>query len=104
VKEIEFQVPRDCDLKRAGDAIEKVCAARGLEIGKKGTQASFPGSTHWHFKKPGEKGTLEFTVFVPERRVWAQVQDGRKAAWIDAELPLIQREIERALRALRALR
>ncbi len=101
MKEIEFPVPRKCDLALAARVIEEVCAARGLEIGKKGTQASYPGSTHWHFKKHGQKGTLELTVFIPARRVWAQVQDGRKADWIDAELPHIQRAIERWLRTLR---
>ena len=99
--EIEFTEPSKCELARADGVIEKVCGERGLEIAKKGTLASFPGSTHWHFRKPGVKGTLEITMFAPERRVWAQVQDGRKATWIEEELPAIQRSIERELRRLR---
>ena len=101
MKEFEFTVPRKCDLARAAHVIEEVCAARGLEIGKKGKLAAYPGSTHWHFKRHGQKGTLEVTMLIPGRRVWAQVQDGRKADWIDAELPQIQRAIERGLRRLR---
>jgi len=100
MKELEFAVPKNCDLRKAGRVIETACARRGLQLAMKGTLASYPGSTHWHFKQPDQKGTLELTLFLPVRRIWAQVQDGRRAAWIDAELPRLRRAIERELKAL----
>ena len=96
--EIEFKVPPNCDLAKAERSIESVCAVRGLHIAMKATLASYPGSTHWHYKNQKEKGTLELTVFPRGRRVWAQVQSGRKAPWIDGMLPKIQQDIERELR------
>jgi len=100
MKEVEFTVPKNCGLSKARRLIQKVCAQRGLQLAMKGTLASYPGSTHWHFKQPNQKGTLELTLFQPARRIWARVQDGRRAAWIDAELPRLKRAIERELKAL----
>jgi hypothetical protein len=101
MKEIEFKVPRDCDLARAGVLIEKVCAGRGLELAMKGSLAKYPGCIHWHFKQPNQKGTLELTLHLAERRIWAKVQEGRKAQWIDKELPVLRRAIERELKRTR---
>jgi hypothetical protein len=100
MREFKFHVPRTCDLGRAERLIERVCNEHGLQLGMKGTQAKFPGSIHWHFKRPRQKGTLELTIFIPERRIWAQVQDGRRAPWIDDELPVLQRTIEKGLKSL----
>lgn len=60
--------------------------------------ASYPGSIHWHYKQPKQKGTLEITLDPATHRLWATVQAGRRAPWIDAELPLLRRAIESALR------
>lgn len=98
MREVEFQVTKKCDLARAEALIERVCAERGLSVGMKGSLASHPGCIHWHFKKPKEKGTLEITLHAEARRIWAQVQDGRKAEWIDKELSALQRVIEKELR------
>lgn len=98
MKEVEFCVPKQCDLTRVESLIERVCADRGLLIGMKGSLASYPGSIHWHFKNQKQKGTLEITLHASERRIWAQVQDGRKADWIDKELPGLQSAIEEKLR------
>jgi hypothetical protein len=100
VREIEFSVPRHCDLSSAGELIERVCSDRGLHVAMKGSLSSYPGSIHWHFKNKKERGTLELTLHLPQRRIWAQVQDGRKAPWIDVELGPLQRAVERELRSL----
>jgi hypothetical protein len=65
----------------------------------KGTLASYPGSTHWHYRKPGQKGTLELTLYIPDRRIWAKIQDSRKAPWINATLPSLRKTIEQQLRS-----
>ena len=61
----------------------------------KGSLSTYPGSIHWHYKSSGQKGTVEITLLAAQRRIWLQVQDGRRAAWIDRELPAIRREIEK---------
>jgi hypothetical protein len=97
LKEVEFRVPKHSGLRAAEAMIESVCAQRGLTIGRKGSLASFPGSIHWHFKTQKERGTLEITLWPNGRRLWAQVQKGRRAAWIDRELPVLRQAIEKQL-------
>lgn len=98
MREVEFRFPLNADLNRAEQLVEDACAALNLTIAMKSPLASYPGSTHWHYKNGKEKGTLELTLFPRDRRIWAQVQSGRKAPWIDAMLPEVQRRIERALK------
>lgn len=98
MKTVEFKFPRSCDPTRASHAIERVCATHGLEIAMKGSLAAYPGSTHWHYKQPEQSGTLEITLDPAAHRLWASVQSGRRAPWINAELPLLRRAIESALR------
>ena len=97
MREIELRVSKSCDFKRAEALIERIVAERGLIVGLKSALAGYPGSIHWHFKKPKQKGTLEITLYPKDRRIWAQVQDGRKAEWIDQELPPLIRMIETEL-------
>ena len=89
MREIDFAVPGNADLGRAERLIEKICARRGLLLATKGSLSSYPGSVHWHYKRQSHQGTLELTLFARDRRVWAKVQDGRKAPWIDEELARI---------------
>lgn len=98
MREVEFAVPRNADLVRAERSIEEICARHGLVLAMKGSLSSYPGCVHWHYQRENQKGTLELTLFARERRVWAKVQEGRKAPWIDEELPGLQLAIERALK------
>jgi hypothetical protein len=100
MREVEFSVPRKCDLKLAERLIENICAGRGLQMAMKGSQATFPGSIHWHYKREKQKGTLELTLFPSQRRIWAKVAEGRRAAWINSELPQLRRQVEKELKAL----
>jgi hypothetical protein len=43
--------------------IEKAAALYGLQVRMKGTLRIYPGSQHWHLYKPGERGTLEVTLW-----------------------------------------
>jgi hypothetical protein len=102
LREVEFRVPKQCDLNGAERLIERVCAERGLSVAMKGSLASYPGCVHWHYKdKDHRKGTLEITLYPKDRRIWAQVQDGRRAPWIDAEIPRLRRAIEGKLQQAR---
>jgi hypothetical protein len=98
MREVEFKVPRAAQLPNVDAIIEDACAAESLVIGMKGKMASFPGSTHWHFKRATERGILEITFFPLGRRIWAQVQDGRRGEWIDASLANIKQAVERKLK------
>jgi hypothetical protein len=98
MREVEFKAPGSMQLTHIDSEIESACAAEGLQIGMKGTLASFPGSIHWHFKRPSERGTLEITVFPRDRRIWAQIQKGRRADWIEPCLEKIKYAVEAKLR------
>jgi GT2 family glycosyltransferase len=99
VREIEFAVPSDARLQSAEQLIETVCSQQGLRVAMKGSLSTYPGCIHWHYKNGDQKGTLELTLYLPERRIWAKIQDGRKAPWIDDLLPSLQKAVEMKLRS-----
>jgi hypothetical protein len=94
----EFAVPSGCGLSGAASLIEKACLECGLRISTRATVGSYPGCIHWHVKRGIQSGTLELTLWEAKRRVWASVQDGRRAAWIDEALPQVKNAVETALR------
>jgi hypothetical protein len=96
--ETEFVVPQGCGLSGAASLIEKACLGCGLRISTRATLGSYPGCIHWHVKRGIQSGTLELTLWEAKRRVWASVQDGRCAAWIDEALPQLKNAVETALR------
>ena len=96
--EIEFTVPPGCGLSGAPSLIEKACLGCGLRISTRCSLRGCPGCIHWHVKRGIQPGTLELTLWEAKRRVWASVQDGRRAAWIDEALPHVKDAIETALR------
>lgn len=55
----------------------------GLE-GTEGTLKSYPGSMHFHLRKPKERGTLELTWWPAKRRFWVSVHANRRAPWQEA--------------------
>jgi hypothetical protein len=97
MQEFEFQLPPSARLSDLDFLLESICIAEGLEVGMKSTLASFPGSIHWHFKKPGERGTLEITSYPRTRRLWASIQAGRRADWIEPCLARIKTKVENLL-------
>ena len=96
--EIEFDVPHGSNLSAAPGLIEKACRGCGLRVSTRATLSSYPGSIHWHLKRGIQPGTLELTLWEAKRRVWARVQDGRHAEWIDEALPQVKDAVETALR------
>lgn len=65
----------------------------------RGTLRAYPGSLHWHVEKPGERGTLEVTLWPAKPRLWLAVQAGRRARWIEEALPQIKAHIEQHINA-----
>jgi hypothetical protein len=80
-------------------AVERVAKAHELSAQLKCELRSFPGSVHWHFKKPRESGTIEITMWPQKRRLWMSVQSGRQARWIGDAVPTMINELQRALGA-----
>jgi hypothetical protein len=99
MRQIEFRVPPKCDLANAESLIETACTAHGLTPAMKGSLSTLKGSVHWHYKQPGQMGTLELTLLRAQRRVWAQIHTNRAAPWIDVLLPRLQKDLEKALRS-----
>ncbi|MBX3118091.1 MAG: hypothetical protein KF784_03435 [Fimbriimonadaceae bacterium] len=58
------------------------CAERLGLLSQKGSLKSYPGCTHWHFKKPGTAGTLEATWWPKTGRLWLKIAANRKADWM----------------------
>jgi hypothetical protein len=104
MNQVEFRVPRGSDLADTENLIEKICAGHGLKLTRKGSLAKFPRSVHWHYKKCSGRGTLELTLWRERGRIWASIQDGRKAEWIEEELPELRKAIERGLGAEKKLK
>jgi hypothetical protein len=96
--EIDFTVPLGCSLSGAASLIEKACLSCGLRVSARATLSSYPGCIHWHVKRGMQSGTLQLILWEAKRRVWASVQDGRRAPWIDEALPQVKDAVETALR------
>ena len=94
---LEITVPPHADLERLEALVEKVCQTEGLTAAAKTSLASFPGSVHWHFKREGEKGVLELTLWPAKRRLWASIHADRTGSWTEDSLERVRRELERAL-------
>jgi hypothetical protein len=74
--------------------LEGAIAHFGLQIRKKGILRTYPGSQHWHIFKPGERGTLEVTIWPEGKRVWFSVQSRRRAEWIEEIVPQLKAWVE----------
>jgi hypothetical protein len=94
MEEIEVAVNPAGREEQLAALIEEAAAHYGLQIRMRGTLRTFPGSRHWHFQKPGERGTLEVTLWPAGKGVWFSVQAGRRAVWIEEILPHMKARIE----------
>jgi len=82
MEETEINVNPAVTEERLATLIEEAATRYGLRIHMKGTLRTYPGSQHWHLHKPGERGTLEVTLWSARKRLWLSVQAGRRANWI----------------------
>ena len=95
MEEIEVAVNPAGREEQLATLIEEAAAHYGLHIRMRGTLRTYPGSQHWHVQKPGERGTLEVTLWPTGKRVWFSVQAGRRAEWIVEIVLHIKAWIER---------
>ncbi len=94
MEEIEVTVNPEGREEQLAALIEEVADHYGLQVRMRGTLRTYPGSQHWHFHKPGERGTLEITLWPAGKRVWFSVQAGRRAGWIAEILPRMKAWLE----------
>jgi hypothetical protein len=95
---IEVSVTPKATLSRAEKMIEEYCASEGLSIAMKGTLSTYPGCIHWHFRKEGQRGTLEITLRSERRKIWFSVHAGRNGPWIEASVRRLKTKIEKKLK------
>jgi hypothetical protein len=95
---MEIHIPIDVTDAAIAKTVEQAARAIGLTTTLRTSSRSYPGSMHWHFKKKAEKrGTLELTYWPKARKLWAKIQAGRSAEWIDMALNQLATEFSRRL-------
>jgi len=72
----------DTELSELIRSVEELAADQGLSC-LRSTHKTKPGSVHWHFKRKGEKGTLELTLWPHARVFWLEVRKGRESGETD---------------------
>jgi hypothetical protein len=97
VTEIDIPLAAGTTPAQVKESIQGACRALGLTITREGSLAGYPGSIHWHIKFGREKGTLELTTWLPKPPLWAKIQAGRRADWIDRLLPQLTHQIQSLL-------
>jgi hypothetical protein len=85
---IEIAIPTNHEPTILIEQIEHYAELEGLDVGKRMTLRTFPGSIHWHLRRPSIKGVLELTYWPGRRRLWFAVHSNRQAKWI---APTIER-------------
>lgn len=97
--EFPISVPTSIDWPAAILMIEGCCVNSRLLVIQRSSLAKYPGCTHWHFKRPKEKGTLELTVWPDQGKAWFIHRANRSAAWMDGAIsqlvPIIEAELNR---------
>jgi hypothetical protein len=89
-----FNIPPNADPSQVEALVESMVSLERLEMTMKSSLAKHPGSVHWHFRKPEERGTLEITWSPRENKLWASIQAGRRAEWIEPCVLRIKARVE----------
>jgi hypothetical protein len=97
MEKIEIHIDPTGIEEQLSPLLEEAIAHFGLQILKRGTLRTYPGSQHWHIYKPGERGTLEVTIWPEGKRVWFSVQSRRCAKWIAVIVPQLKAWVERKI-------
>jgi len=100
--ETEIELPVGAELADLSSLIEECCAELELHVAMRASLKSYPESTHWHLRKPGQRGTLEVTLWPPKRRLWLSIQSGRAAEWTAPAAAELQLALEARLRPTHA--
>ncbi len=82
--------------QRVESLVEGCCRELGLIPAMKSSLAKYPGSIHWHFRKPRAVGTLEMTLWPAKARLWITIQDGRRTPWTEETVPELMQRLQAA--------
>ena len=93
---VQIALPASHDPAALIARIERAAAAEGLDPGERKTLRAFPGSIHWHLRRPGTAGVLELTYWPGQGRLWFDVHDNRRAEWIAPALEQLRAGFEQA--------
>jgi hypothetical protein len=91
MRDFPIELRTGVNLSEVEAQVEQCCSGLGLMRAMKDTLGKYPGCIHWHYKKKGVSGTLEVTLWPSKRQLWLTVQEGRRAEWIEEELPKVKR-------------
>ena len=78
--EIHLTVSSDLPSDHIKSTFTSALSSAGLDC-KELCLKKYPGSTHWHITKPGEKGTLEATWRPSKRQFWFSIHSNRRSDW-----------------------
>ena len=92
--ELEVHMPAGTDTKSVPVTVEQAAAREELIVAMRGTLGTYAGCVHWHFKRAGEKGTLEVTWWPKMTRLWFKVADGREGPWIRGAMERLRTQLE----------
>jgi hypothetical protein len=95
MREVEIDIPNIEDTGGVVRRVESILTSHDLTMHSRGTVKSYPGCTHWHWKRGAEAGTLEVTLWPAQRRLWFKVQSARAAPWIDQLIPVLKADLEK---------
>ena len=95
----DIDLPIDLDERSIAAAVEDTGAEAGLSLNMKTSLKKYPGCTHWHFKRPGQRGVLEVTWWpgdadIRPPRLWLSVHGNRQSDWISELMPRLRSRIE----------
>ena len=85
------------DRARVEKAVLFACNARSLAASVKTSLKSYPGSSHLHFRKAGERGVVEVTYWKDERRLWINIHSNRASHWTTGEMLALKADLEKML-------
>jgi hypothetical protein len=94
---VEIAIPAGYERDHLVARIERAAADAGLDVGKRMTLRTFPGSIHWHLRRAGTTGVLELTFWPSQRRVWFAVHSNRQAAWIASAIERLRATLEQTV-------
>ena len=95
--EIEVSLPDKADYADIADAVVECARNVGLECRQDGELKKYPGSRHWHFAKPGLKGTLEVTLWRKSNRLWLSAHENRNTEWLPESFRTLKTLLEKRI-------
>jgi hypothetical protein len=77
--------------------IEQMVEDLGLTVARQSSLRQYPGSKHWHIRRPHRSGTVEITFWPEDLRLWVTVHRGREGSWAEEGSRWVAQELARAL-------